>query len=135
MKKLNLKEMSNEELVSNYIASKNDLFGLKFQLSVNQLTDPNKINTAKKNIARALTEMTVRGIDYNKIKMPVVKKADRVKKAKKVEKPKNEVKPAKAEKVDVKPVAKKPVRPQQELIKLETVKVAAKTNIRKVGDK
>ena len=43
MKTLNFKEMTNEELVQNYITFKNDLFGLKFQHSIGQLSDTNKI--------------------------------------------------------------------------------------------
>jgi len=74
MKKVDYKAMSNEELTSNYIMLKRDLFNLKLQHSVGQLSNPHAITLAKKNIARILTEMTVRNIDYSKINMPVEKK-------------------------------------------------------------
>ncbi len=109
MKKIDYKAMTNEELTSNYILLKRNLFNLKLQNSVGQLSNPHEITSTKKNIARILTEMTSRGIDYNKINLPVEKK--KAKKASKVEKPAKAVKeqPKKVEKqasetAEVKPV-------------------------------
>ena len=110
MKKIDYKAMTNEELTSNYILLKRNLFNLKLQNSVGQLSNPHEITVTKKNIARVLTEMTARGIDSSKINMPVEKK-----KAKKAEKPaKTATKPAKEVapkatevKAEEKPVAKK----------------------------
>lgn len=106
MKNLDFKGMTNDELVENYINFKNDLFGLKFQLSIAQLADTNKIEQAKRNIARALTEMNARGMDSNKIKMPVVKK-EVSKKAKKQKAKQDAKKEAKKEAKEAKKVDKK----------------------------
>ncbi len=89
MKKVDYKAMNDEELKSNYILLKRNLFNLKLQHSVGQVSNPHEISTTKKNIARVLTEMTARNIDSSKINMPVEKK-----KVKKAAKPQ-----AKAEKV------------------------------------
>ena len=118
MKTINFTELSNEELIDTYVNAKGDLFGLKFQLSVGQLADTNKIDQAKRTIARALTEMNKRKIDANKIKMPVVKKDKKgsKKKAKKAE--------AKAEAKKAEP--KKEVKASATEVKKEEPKAAAK---------
>ncbi len=103
MKKIDYKAMTNEELTSNYILLKRNLFNLKLQNSVGQLSNPHEITVTKKNIARVLTEMAARNMDASKINMPVEKK-----KAKKAEKPAKAT-ATKAEEVkqEEKPVAKK----------------------------
>lgn len=74
MKKVDYKAMNNEELISNYLLIKRNLFNLKLQHSVGQLTNPHEITVSKKNIARILTEMRARNIDVNKINLPAEKK-------------------------------------------------------------
>lgn len=111
MKKVDYKAMSNEELTSNYIMLKRDLFNLKLQHSVGQLTNPHAISLAKKNIARILTEMTVRNIDYSKINMPVEKK-----------KVKKQAKTTKVEKA-----SKEPAKTE---VKAEPKKAAAKQTVK-----
>ena len=114
MKKIDYKAMTSEELTSNYILLKRNLFNLKLQNSVGQLSNPHEITTTKKNIARVLTEMTTRGIDYNKINLPVEKK-----KAKKV------TKPAKTEKAVKEPAKKVAKAETTEEVKPSTTKKPA----------
>ena len=117
MKKIDFNEFSSEELIEKYLGFKSDLFGLKFQLSVGQLPDANKIEIAKRNIARALTEMNKRGIDTSKIKMPAVKRTQKVKGSKQ-----------KVKKADVKTAEKKQTKAIKEPkeAKAEPKKTAAK---------
>jgi len=119
---LEVSSLSNEELIQNYLNLKNDLFGMKFQAAVGQLSDLNKIDVARRNIARCLTEMTNREIDYNKIQMPKVK----VQKSSKKKLKKVAEKPAKA---DVKVKAEKPAKAETKPAaepKIKTPKVEAK---------
>lgn len=131
MKNLDFKGMTNDELTQNYIQFKSELFGLKFQHTVGQLTDTTKIEVTKKNIARALTEMNVRGIDANKIKMPVVAKDKRTKGSKQKTKiaGKKDTKEEKksAPKAAAKPVAKEEKKPAAKTSEKSTVKKEVKS--------
>ena len=87
--KLQVQELSNEELIAKYSELKNELFNLRFRLATGQLENPKAINLVKKDIARVLTEASVRKLNVNTNKKPakkVVKKVTAKKaSAKKVE--------------------------------------------------
>ena len=55
MKANEVREMTNEELVSKLKDLKAELFNLRFQLAINQLDNPHKITAVKKDIARVMT--------------------------------------------------------------------------------
>ena len=55
MKTKEIREMSLEELKTKLSDSKAELFNLRFQLAVNQLDNPMRINAVKKDIARIMT--------------------------------------------------------------------------------
>ena len=130
MKKIDYKAMTNEELTSNYILLKRNLFNLKLQNSVGQLSNPHEITVTKKNIARVLTEMTARNIDSSKINMPVEKKKAKkaaAPKAAKTTAPKAVKEPAKAEeiKTEEKPAAKKATTAKTTATKTSAAKTTA----------
>ncbi len=87
--KLQVQELSNEELIAKYSELKNELFNLRFRLATGQLENPKAINLVKKDIARVLTEASVRKLNVKTNKKPakkVVKKVTAKKaSAKKVE--------------------------------------------------
>lgn len=58
MKTSELRKMSNEELEAKLKELKAELFNLRFQLAVNQLENPMRISTVKKDIARVKTILT-----------------------------------------------------------------------------
>ncbi len=55
MKANELREMSAAELASKLAELKAELFNLRFQHTINQLDNPGRIETGKKDIARVKT--------------------------------------------------------------------------------
>lgn len=55
MKASELKKKSAQELTKELQAKKEELFNLRFQLAINQLENPMRINAVKKDIARIST--------------------------------------------------------------------------------
>ena len=57
MKAAEIREMNHEELAAKLKDLKAELFNLRFQLAINQLDNPMRINAVKKDIARVKTIM------------------------------------------------------------------------------
>ena len=57
MKANELREMSAAELTKKLAELKEELFNLRFQHAINQLENPGRIETVKKDIARVKTVM------------------------------------------------------------------------------
>ena len=55
MKAAELRNMSAKELNEKLAELKQELFNLRFQHAINQLENPGRIETVKKDIARVLT--------------------------------------------------------------------------------
>lgn len=55
MKAAELRELTTEELGKKLADLKEELFNLRFQHAINQLENPGRINTVKKDIARVKT--------------------------------------------------------------------------------
>lgn len=55
MKATELREFSNEELITKLAENKQELFNLRFQHAINQLENPKRIGEVKKTIARIKT--------------------------------------------------------------------------------
>ena len=55
MKAAELREMSNAELTKKLAELKEKLFNLRFQHAINQLENPGRIETVKRDIARVNT--------------------------------------------------------------------------------
>ena len=55
MKANELRNMTAEELSKKLKELKEELFNLRFQLAINQLDNPHKIEDVKKDIARVMT--------------------------------------------------------------------------------
>ena len=55
MKVKEIREMTSEQLNAKLEELKGELFNLRFQHSINQLDNPNKIVECKRDIARVLT--------------------------------------------------------------------------------
>ena len=55
MKAAELREMSNAELTKKLDELKEELFNLRFQHAINQLDNPGRIETVKRDIARVNT--------------------------------------------------------------------------------
>lgn len=70
-------ELTAAELIAKYAELKEELFNLRFRAATNQLENPKRLNTAKKDIARVLTEARLKGVD---VKTPANKKAKKAKK-------------------------------------------------------
>ena len=60
MRAKEVKEMTNEELVSKLAELKGELFNLRFRLASGQLENPTSIRTCKRDIARINTEIRAR---------------------------------------------------------------------------
>lgn len=56
-KKVNYKGLALEDLNKKLKDFKTELFNLRFQLVVNQLENPSRIRTVKKEVAKILTEI------------------------------------------------------------------------------
>ena len=55
MKAKEIHNMTNDELATKLAGLKEELFNLRFQLAINQLDNPTRINAVKKDIARVKT--------------------------------------------------------------------------------
>ena len=55
MKAAELREMSNAELTKKLAELKEELFNLRFQHAINQLDNPGRIETVKRDISRVNT--------------------------------------------------------------------------------
>ena len=62
MKAKEIREMTNEELVSKLDSLKEELFNLRFRHATGQLENPCVLSTVKKDIARVKTEIREREI-------------------------------------------------------------------------
>ena len=63
MKIKDLKVLSDEDLENELEKSREELFNLRFQRSINQLKNPMRIRFLKKNVARILTLLRARKED------------------------------------------------------------------------
>ena len=62
MKAQEIHGMTNDELQVKLTELKDELFNLRFRHAVNELENPNVINSSKKDIARIKTEIRAREI-------------------------------------------------------------------------
>ena len=62
MKANELKKMTTEELAAKEKELKEELFNLRFQLAVGQLTNPQRIRECKKDVARVKTLLCERSL-------------------------------------------------------------------------
>ena len=62
MKAQEIHGMTNDELQVKLTGLKDELFNLRFRHAVNELENPNVINSTKKDIARIKTEIRAREI-------------------------------------------------------------------------
>lgn len=60
MKAKELRDQTDDELVTLLETKKRELMNLRFQLAMNQLDNPNKMTVVKRDIARVKTIMTER---------------------------------------------------------------------------
>ena len=60
-----LQTKSVEELKSDLVAAKKELFNLKFQNATNQLDNTSRITTVRKNIARIQTVISAKTAEQN----------------------------------------------------------------------
>ena len=60
MKATKIREMTTEELFEQEKELKTELFNLRFQLATGQLSNPQRINECKKDIARVKTQLRER---------------------------------------------------------------------------
>ena len=60
MKTKDIREFTDDELVTRLAELKNELFNLRFRLASGQLENPVSIRTCKKDIARVNTEIRAR---------------------------------------------------------------------------
>lgn len=64
MKANELRDMSAAELTKKLAELKEELFNLRFQHAINQLENPGRIETVKKDIARVKTVMRSNELKY-----------------------------------------------------------------------
>ena len=64
MKAAELREMSNAELTKKLAELKEELFNLRFQHAINQLDNPGRIETVKRDIARVNTVLRANELKY-----------------------------------------------------------------------
>ena len=57
MKKQEIKKLSKDEILKNIDKLKKDLFNFRFQRTNGQLTNPSKIRTTKRTIAKLKTKL------------------------------------------------------------------------------
>ena len=60
MKASEIKKMTSEELEKKLLDFKSELLNLRFQLAINQLENPMRIKTVKKDVARIKTILNER---------------------------------------------------------------------------
>ena len=65
MKAAELRDLTDAELVDRIKTMRRDVFGLRFQHSTGELENTAGLRTAKRDLARALTVATQRGVDPN----------------------------------------------------------------------
>ena len=65
MKAIELRELTEQQLLEHVKTARRDLFGLRFQHATGELDNTAGLNRAKKEIARALTIANERGIEIN----------------------------------------------------------------------
>ena len=65
MKAQEIHGMTNDELQVKLTELKDELFNLRFRHAVNELENPNVINSTKKDIARIKTEIRARELKAN----------------------------------------------------------------------
>ena len=65
MKAQDIHGMTNDELQVKLAELKDELFNLRFRHAVNELENPNVINSTKKDITRIKTEIRAREIKAN----------------------------------------------------------------------
>ena len=63
-----LRDLQDDELLDQVKNARRDLFGLRFQLATGELENTAGVGTAKRDLARALTIATERGLDTNDIR-------------------------------------------------------------------
>lgn len=63
MKMNEIKDLSLAELETKLTDLKQELFNLRFQHSINQLDNPNRLPELRKDIARVKTQMTIKSSD------------------------------------------------------------------------
>ena len=63
MKPVELRDMSDTELREHLQTARRELFGLRFQHATGELDNTAALKNAKREVARALTVATERGID------------------------------------------------------------------------
>ena len=68
MKAKELRDLQDDELTEHIKTARRDLFGLRFQLATGELENTAGVGTAKRDLARALTVASERGIDTNAIR-------------------------------------------------------------------
>ena len=66
MKATELRDMTGAELNKKLVELKEELFNLRFQHAINQLENPGRINTVKKDIARVKTVLRENEINNSK---------------------------------------------------------------------
>jgi len=65
MKTIELRDLSERELVEHIKTARRDLLGLRFQHATGELDNTASLRQAKREIARALTIAKERGIEIN----------------------------------------------------------------------
>jgi large subunit ribosomal protein L29 len=65
VKAAEIRDMSDADLRDHLRTARRELFGLRFQHATGELDDTASLNKAKKEVARALTVATERGLDVN----------------------------------------------------------------------
>jgi large subunit ribosomal protein L29 len=63
MKSIELRDMSESDLLRHIVTARRDLFGLRFQHATGELENTAGVRRAKREIARALTIARERGIE------------------------------------------------------------------------
>lgn len=64
MKSTDIKILNNKELVERYKEEKQHYQKMKFQNAVSQVDQPHKIKETRRNVARLLTELNARRIQF-----------------------------------------------------------------------
>jgi large subunit ribosomal protein L29 len=60
-----LRDMDDAVLIEHLQTSRRELFGLRFQHATGELENTARLGAAKRDVARALTLVRERGIDFN----------------------------------------------------------------------
>jgi large subunit ribosomal protein L29 len=67
MRAADLRDMGDAALIDHIDTSRRDLFGLRMQHATGELDNTARLQTAKRDLARALTVARQRGVDLNVI--------------------------------------------------------------------